>query len=64
MDKSAFLWYDIIERGDNMYFYSGKLSYGKHTETDRFIFINDFGYCKDYSKMFTYRENGSYQQIF
>lgn len=32
-----------------MYFYSGKLSYGRHTETDRFIFVNDFGYCKDYS---------------
>lgn len=49
-----------------MYFYSGKLSYGKHTETDRFIFINDFGYCKDYSKMFTYRENGrpDYQLIY
>ena len=49
-----------------MYFYSGKLSYGKHTETDRFIFVNDFGYCKDYSKMFTYRENGrpDYQLIY
>lgn len=49
-----------------MYFYSGKLSHGKHTETDRFIFVNDFGYCKDYSKMFTYRENGrpDYQLIY
>ena len=49
-----------------MYFYSGKLSYGKHTETDRFVYINDFGYCQDYSKMFTYRENGrpDYQLIY
>ena len=49
-----------------MYFYSGKLSYGKHTETDRFIYVNDFGYCEDYSKMFTYRENGrlDYQLIY
>lgn len=49
-----------------MYFYSGKLSCGKHTETDRFIFINDFGYCEDYSKMHTYRENGrpDYQLIY
>lgn len=49
-----------------MYFYSGKLSHGRHTETDRFIFVNDFGYCKDYSKMFTYRKNGrpDYQLIY
>ena len=49
-----------------MYFYSGKLSYGVQTETDRFIFVNDFGYCKDYSKMSTYRENGraDYQLIY
>lgn len=49
-----------------MYFYSGKSSYGKHTETDRFIFVNDFGYCEDYTKMFTYRENGrpDYQLIY
>ena len=49
-----------------MYFYSGKLSLGVHTETDRFIYVNDFGYCKDYSKMFTYRENGraDYQLIY
>ena len=36
-----------------MYFYSGKLSHGIHTETDRFIFVNDFGYCEEYDKMFT-----------
>jgi len=49
-----------------MYFYSGKLSYGKHTETDRFIFVNDFGYCEDYSRMYTCRENGrlDYQLIY
>ena len=49
-----------------MYFYSGKLSCGKYTETDRFIFVNDFGYCEDYDKMFTYRENGrsDYQLIY
>ena len=49
-----------------MYFYSGKSSGGKYTETDSFIFVNDFGYCQDYSKMFTYRENGrlDYQLIY
>lgn len=49
-----------------MYFYSGKLSGGKCTETDRFIFVNDFGYCKDYDKMFTLRDNGrlDYQLIY
>ena len=49
-----------------MYFYSGKLSLGKCVETDRFIFVNDFGYCENYSKMFTYRENGrpDYQLIY
>jgi len=49
-----------------MYFYSGKLNGGKYTETDNFIFVNDFGYCEDYSKMFTYRENGrlDYQLIY
>lgn len=49
-----------------MYFYSGKLSGGKCTKTDRFIFINDFGYCQDYTKMYTYRENGrdDYQLIY
>ena len=55
-----------VERGENMYFYSGKLSFGECAETDRFIFVNDFGYCRDYSKMFTYRENGrpDYQLIY
>lgn len=54
------------KRGDIVFFYSGKLSGGKHTETDRFIFVNDFGYCKDYSKMHTFRENGrlDYQLIY
>lgn len=49
-----------------MYFYSAKLSGGVHTETDRFIFINDFGYNEDYSKMVTFRKNGrpDYQLIY
>lgn len=49
-----------------MYFYSGKLSLGKYTDTDNFIFVNDFGYCEDYSKLFTYRESGrlDYQLIY
>ena len=61
-----FVCYNIGERGENMYFYSGKLSCGRYTETDRFIFVNDFGYCEDYDKMFTYRENGrqDYQLIY
>ena len=62
------LFCDIIikERGENMYFYSGKLSLGKCAQTDRFIFVNDFGYCQDYSTMSTYRENGraDYQLIY
>ena len=49
-----------------MYFYSGKLSHGIHTETDRFIFVNDFGYCEEYDKMFTLRDKGrqDYQLIY
>lgn len=47
-----------------MYFYSGKLSYGRHTETNRFIFVNDFGYCEDYTKMYTCRERPDYQLIY
>ena len=49
-----------------MYFYSAKLSGGIHTETDRFIFINDFGYNEDYSTMVTCRKNGrpDYQLIY
>ena len=64
--KVFFLCYNIEERSENMYFYSGKLSCGRYTDTDRFIFVNDFGYCEDYDKMFTYRENGrlDYQLIY
>ena len=49
-----------------MFFYSGKSSGGKHTETDRFIFINDFGYNEDYTKTITCRKNGrlDYQLIY
>ncbi len=52
--------------GENMYFYSGKLSCGRYTQIDRFIFVNDFGYCENYSKMYTHRENGrlDYQLIY
>lgn len=49
-----------------MYFYSGKTSGGKHNPTDRFIFVNDFGYNEDYCNMMTYRKKGrlDYQLIY
>lgn len=48
------------------YYYSGKSSNEKHTETDRFIYINDFGYCADHSRLSIRRENGrpDYQLIY
>lgn len=47
-------------------YYSGKSSGEKHTETDRFIYINDFGYCKDHSRLSINRKNGrpDYQLIY
>ena len=49
-----------------MHFYSGKLSGGKQTETDRFIYINDFGYCEDHTHVPLYRKSGrpDYQLIY
>ncbi|MBQ4510081.1 MAG: helix-turn-helix transcriptional regulator [Clostridia bacterium] len=49
-----------------MHFYSGKLSGGKQTKTDRFIYINDFGYCEDHTNVPLYRKNGrpDYQLIY
>ena len=49
-----------------MHFYSGKLSGGKQTETDRFIYINDFGYCENHTNVPLYRKNGrpDYQLIY
>ena len=48
------------------YYYSGKSSGEKHTETDRFIYINDFGYCADHSKLSIRRKSGrpDYQLIY
>ena len=48
------------------YYYSGKSSGEKHTKTDRFIYINDFGYCADHSKLSICRKNGrpDYQLIY
>ena len=48
------------------YYYSGKSSGEKHTETDRFIYINDFGYCADHSRLSIRRKNGrpDYQLIY
>ena len=47
-------------------YYSGKASDEKHTETDRFIYINDFGYCADHSRLSIRRKNGrpDYQLIY
>lgn len=47
-------------------YYSGKSSNEKHTETDRFLYINDFGYCKDHAKMSIRRKEGrlDYQLIY
>lgn len=47
-------------------YYSGKSNKEKHTETDRFLYINDFGYCKDHSKLSIRRKNGrlDYQLIY
>lgn len=41
-----------------MHFYSGKLSGGKQAAIDRFVYINDFGYCLNQSNVPLYRENG------
>ncbi|MBO5338729.1 MAG: helix-turn-helix transcriptional regulator [Clostridia bacterium] len=41
-----------------MHLYSGKLSNGKQTITDRFIYINDFGFCEDQSNVPLCREDG------
>ena len=48
------------------YYYSGKSNGEKHTETDRFIYINDFGYCADHSKLSIRRKSGrpDYQLIY
>lgn len=48
------------------YYYSGKSSGEKHTETDRFIYINDFGYCADHTRLSIRRKNGrpDYQLIY
>lgn len=48
------------------YYYSGKASNEKHTDTDRFLYINDFGYCADHSKMSIRRKKGrpDYQLIY
>lgn len=48
------------------YYYSGKSSGEKHTETDRFIYINDFGYCADHSRLSIRRKSGrpDYQLIY
>lgn len=48
------------------HYYSGKSSGEKHTETDRFIYINDFGYCADHSRLSIRRKNGrlDYQLIY
>ena len=48
------------------YYYSGKASNEKHTDTDRFLYINDFGYCADHSKMSIRRNKGrpDYQLIY
>ena len=41
-----------------MQLYSGKLSRGKQTVTDRFLYINDFGYCEEQTNIPLYRKNG------
>lgn len=65
LDNLVSFLYGIMKRGGkNMNFYSAKLSAGVHTETDRFVFINDFGYCKDYTKMSTCRIRPDYQLIY
>jgi AraC-like DNA-binding protein len=48
------------------YYYSGKSTGEKHTETDRFIYINDFGCCVDHSRLSIRRKNGrpDYQLIY
>ncbi len=48
------------------YYYSGKSNGENHTDTDRFIYINDFGYCADHSKLSIRRKNGrpDYQLIY
>lgn len=50
----------------NAYYYSGKASGEKHTETDRFIYVNDFGYCLNHSRLSICRKNGrqDYQLIY
>ncbi|MBE6674846.1 MAG: AraC family transcriptional regulator [Ruminococcaceae bacterium] len=59
MDKSVFIWYNFYKKkGVNMHLYSGKLSGGKQTITDRFIYINDFGFCENQSNIPLYRQNG------
>ena len=48
------------------YYYSGKSSGEKHTKTDRFIYLNDFGYCADHSNLSICRKKGrpDYQLIY
>lgn len=48
------------------YYYSGKSSNEKHTETDKFIYISDFGYCADHPRLYISRKNGrpDYQLIY
>ena len=48
------------------YYYSGKANGENHTDTDRFIYINDFGYCADHSRLSIHRKNGrpDYQLIY
>lgn len=41
-----------------MHLYSGKLSRGKQAVTDRFLYINDFGYCEEQTNIPLYRKNG------
>lgn len=49
-----------------VYYYSGKLSGENHIESDRFMYINDFGYCEDHTNMSICRKNGrlDYQLIY
>ena len=49
-----------------MYFYSAKAVWENDVVSDRFIYINDFGYCEDFLDVATERKNGrlDYQLIY
>ena len=65
MDKSVFVVYNIIKRGDGMHYYI-KTSKDSEASSDKYIHVNNFGYSEDVTDMRVRRERGrvDYQLIY